>query len=498
MKRKLAFSVILVVLLAMLLPAGQGMAAETEPHYVYTAEDLLRIGEDPYGTYILGNDIDLSGVDWIPVEFYGTFDGAGHRIINLSVRQLSETAVLTFDGNMKRYEDTRFAALFSVANDAVIKNLSLLGVNVDITSDEDCFCAMLAGYAVNTLIENCTLEGRVRLYAGGTNVGVGGVVGFGDTTIQNCAVKAELLFYDRNDDRAKCEMYLGGLESNGLCNMSYNDVKIDGYISTHGYVHSGGLVGMSFRMQFEYVEKTIDHNTVAGTIHFFEKNYDRRAYCEALVGEDLFHWAPRVENDISGFVRDEVFSYETELAPEMCVSPVYEDTVIEPDCQSCGYTEHKCLTCGYIWRDAYVLPYHVPAEELTVLTPPDYDSQGEGALYCTRCGELLERVTLDKLVATEEIQLSENALALHYKQQAELSALVLPENAADREVRWRSTDENVALVDENGVVTAVGRGEAVVICESADGFSASECSITVDFSVWQVLLYYVLFGWIWY
>ena len=498
MKRKTIFLLITTLLFMLLLPVATAMAEGAETHYVYTAQDLLQIRDDPYGTYILCSDIDMSGVDWQPPAFYGTLDGGGHTIVNLSVSRLSEDTMLTFDGNMKRYAETRFAALFSVANDAVIKDLTLLGVNVDITSDEDCFCAMLAGYGINTLIENCTLEGRVRLYAGGTNVGVGGVVGFGDTTIRNCGVKAELLFYDRNADNAKCEMYLGGLESNGLCNMSYNDVEIDGYISTHGYVHSGGLVGMSFRMQFEYVEKTIDHNRVAGAIHFFEKNYDRRAYCEALVGEDLFHWAPRVENDESGFVRDEVFVYDTELSPEKCASPVYEDTVVEADCHHCGYTEHRCTTCGYSWKDSYVLSYHVPAEELTVLTPPGYDSQGEGALYCTRCGEQLESVILDKLVATEEIQLSGNGLALHYKQQAELNALVLPEDAADKAVQWRSSDENVALVDENGVVTAVGRGNALIICSAEDGFASAECEITVDFSAWQYIVYYVLFGWAWY
>ena len=140
----------------------------------------------------------------------------------------------------------------------------------------------------------------------------------------------------------------------------------------------------------------------------------------------------------------------------------------------------------------------MPSEELTVLTPPSYNSQGEGALYCTRCGEQLESVILDKLVAAEEIRLSESSLALHYKQQTELSALLLPENAADKAVQWHSTDENVAVVDENGTVTAVGRGSAEIICSSEDGFASSSCDITVGFSAWQYIVYYVLFGWAWY
>ena len=56
----------------------------------------------------------------------------------------------------------------------------------------------------------------------------------------------------------------------------------------------------------------------------------------------------------------------------------------------------------------------------------------------------------------------------------------------------------VAVVDENGVVTAVGRGNARIICSAEDGFASAECEITVDFSAWQYIVYYVLFGWAWY
>ena len=152
MKRKSIFLLITTLLFLILLPGATALAEGTETHYVYTAQDLLQIRDDPYGTYILCSDIDMAGVDWQPLAFFGSFDGAGHTIVNLSIDCLSEDTMLTFDGNMKRYNETRFAALFSVANDAVIKNLSLLGVDVDITSDEDCFCAMLVGYGINTVI----------------------------------------------------------------------------------------------------------------------------------------------------------------------------------------------------------------------------------------------------------------------------------------------------------------------------------------------------------
>ena len=48
----------------------------------------------------------------------------------------------------------------------------------------------------------------------------------------------------------------------------------------------------------------------------------------------------------------------------------------------------------------------------------------------------------------------------------QLTAHVEPENAYDRSVIWSSSDEAVAAVDENGIVTAVGAGSAVITAES--------------------------------
>ena len=53
-----------------------------------------------------------------------------------------------------------------------------------------------------------------------------------------------------------------------------------------------------------------------------------------------------------------------------------------------------------------------------------------------------------------------------------LKAEILPENATDKNVKWKSRDENVATVDEaTGVVTGVTEGEAVImaLCGGKNG-----------------------------
>lgn len=54
-----------------------------------------------------------------------------------------------------------------------------------------------------------------------------------------------------------------------------------------------------------------------------------------------------------------------------------------------------------------------------------------------------------------------------------LNATVLPENTTDKSVIWSSSDESVAVVDENGEVTVVGVGKATI--KASCGGVSSEC-----------------------
>ena len=61
-----------------------------------------------------------------------------------------------------------------------------------------------------------------------------------------------------------------------------------------------------------------------------------------------------------------------------------------------------------------------------------------------------------------------------------LTATVQPGNAVNRDVEWSSSNENVATVTSDGVVTAVGRGTCVVVCASQDGSGMkARCTVGV-------------------
>ena len=78
------------------------------------------------------------------------------------------------------------------------------------------------------------------------------------------------------------------------------------------------------------------------------------------------------------------------------------------------------------------------------------------------------------------ISLDKTNLTLRIDDSALLTAMVLPEDAGDRSVTWTSSDENVATVNSNGVVTAVGVGEADITAAANDGSGVTAtCHITV-------------------
>ncbi len=78
------------------------------------------------------------------------------------------------------------------------------------------------------------------------------------------------------------------------------------------------------------------------------------------------------------------------------------------------------------------------------------------------------------------IQLPESAMTM-IRNKVKLSAVVCPWTVSDYGVTWSSSDEAVATVDENGVVTAHSRGTAVITAASVlDPGVTAACTVTVE------------------
>ena len=82
--------------------------------------------------------------------------------------------------------------------------------------------------------------------------------------------------------------------------------------------------------------------------------------------------------------------------------------------------------------------------------------------------------------AVTGITLDKSTLALAPGKTATLAATVSPATAANKNIRWTSSNTNVATVDATGKVTAAGNGTAVITVSTVDGGFTAQCTVTVS------------------
>ncbi len=111
---------------------------------------------------------------------------------------------------------------------------------------------------------------------------------------------------------------------------------------------------------------------------------------------------------------------------------------------------------------------------------------GGKAVITAKAGDKSATCEVTVTVPVTGVTLDKTELSLVKGESAELTAVVEPEDATDKTVTWESSDEKVATVDENGKVTAVGGGKAVITVKAGD--KSATCEVTVTVPVTSVTL----------
>ena len=207
-----------------------GYTIESNGSYtVYNADGLLNVAELVNGgktdiNITLTADIDLTGKDWTPIgtdydnSYKGTFDGGGHTITGL-----------TFTTN------DEFAGLFGWLNRAgTVKNVVMEGVQITSNQIYGGSIGGVVGSGWGT-IENCSVSGSVS----GT-VYVGGVVGVQiGGSITGCSSSATV----------KGTVDVGGVagqtNSSATLTACYATGNVTIEIAPKKNIAGGGLVGMN-------------------------------------------------------------------------------------------------------------------------------------------------------------------------------------------------------------------------------------------------------------
>lgn len=200
---------------------------------IYTVDDLIAFRNKvndgtTYNNYVvkLEADLDLAGVTWTPIgrvtkdndkyyDFYGTFDGQGHTISNLTV------------GNDDSYtsEDGHNEGLFGGTRNATVKNL----IMENATIKGNYFVGAVIAHAQasttveNVLVKNCYVTGRCF---------TGGIIGGAE---------------DYND--GDCVLRMNGCVVEGGSVTSVFNVCYDGdnyfYTNHPSWGAAGGLIGFA-------------------------------------------------------------------------------------------------------------------------------------------------------------------------------------------------------------------------------------------------------------
>lgn len=94
-------------------------------------------------------------------------------------------------------------------------------------------------------------------------------------------------------------------------------------------------------------------------------------------------------------------------------------------------------------------------------------------------------------------------ISLNYKKSTTLKPTIKADEGAKYKVEYSTSNAKVATVDKNGKVTATkrGSGTATITCTVTDSNGnevKDTCKVNVKLSFGQILITYVLFGWIWY
>lgn len=239
--------------------SGQGTKAD--PYLIQCATHLnivaseVRDNVESYvnGHYRLDADIDLEGYQYTPIGTYeqpfgGVFDGNGKTISNLTLKP-----VIRSDGN-------KFYGLFGVTEQAVISNLNLADINVDVQSFKDgdgtaVYIGGVVGYASLTSFDKISVSGAINTFLMADNgANIGGIAGwYANSTedhayivyTENCLVNIQMGIDESDGESGSLENARVG----GLFGVVYNRncttaiVNCATYGKVYGGQYTGGITG---------------------------------------------------------------------------------------------------------------------------------------------------------------------------------------------------------------------------------------------------------------
>lgn len=148
---------------------------------------------------------------------------------------------------------------------------------------------------------------------------------------------------------------------------------------------------------------------------------------------------------------------------------------------------------------------NVPVEIATIIEPSNYNTsnlqwlssnseiinvengvitafaEGQSTIYVINDnGVKSNEILVNSIIKVKEITISKQVLNIDIGRSETLLATITPENATNKSLTWKSSNENIATVDENGTITGKNIGECIISVSSNDESITAECKVNVN------------------
>ncbi len=217
------------------------------PISIKTVEDFLNMENERDAYYVLDEDLDFSNKSSVSLftasePFKGNLDGNNKTIRNYTIAT------------------GEYSGLFEYLKDATIKDLNLENASLEMTSA--CrYIGALAGYAVNSDIENVKVDGfELTTSSGSTSTSqIGGLIGYAtsqadanddlsETKILNSSVENLSMSLDQVRPTSSYVYYIGGFLGRATGQTTVTNCYVQGVMelllkSSTGTLYAGGFIG---------------------------------------------------------------------------------------------------------------------------------------------------------------------------------------------------------------------------------------------------------------
>ena len=321
-----------------------GSGTEADPYVVSTKAHLDNVRNYPDAHFIMINDVDLDGKNFVPIgaddssAFTGTFDGGGFTVKNLhieitSAQNIVHAGLFGYNkGTIKNLgvengkvsvfskSDVIVGGIAGVNQNGTVQNCHYSGkISANCIADSNIAIALAGGIAGknssgergNAKIENCYSEGEVTANSSTTNMNslsyAGGIAGYCYfSTIKDCYNSAAVLA------RSSVKTLAGGITGNNYCSTiekSYNMGKVSSsaiHLSATNIAEAqaGGIAGYSWQGTVSYC-----YNTGEVSADATDPHRNSESYAGGIIGYN--HYKSVISNcynagTISAYLSDDV------------------------------------------------------------------------------------------------------------------------------------------------------------------------------------------------